>query len=125
MPMPSFMRHINKYTFNRRELAKGDRPVLTHVGRLSGTVYRTPVEAIPVEGGYAVVLVYGAEATDWVKNVCTAGRATLTIDGVARELTNPRVLVGDEAWGELPSGTGRPPALLRVDEVLRLDTVPG
>ncbi|MEM9566594.1 MAG: nitroreductase family deazaflavin-dependent oxidoreductase [Actinomycetota bacterium] len=123
--MPSFMRHINKYTFNRRELARGDRPVLTHVGRLSGAVYRTPVEAIPVDGGYAIVLVYGADATDWVKNACAAGRATLTVDGVDRELTNPRVLVGDEAWDELPPGTDRPPALLRVDEVLRLDAVSG
>jgi deazaflavin-dependent oxidoreductase (nitroreductase family) len=121
--MPNFMRHVNKHTFNRRELAKGERPVLTHVGRRSGATYRTPVEARAVDGGFVVVLMYGADSTDWVKNIRAAGAAGLDIDGEFHELTNPRILLGREAWDALPDGAEPPPAFLRVEEVLRLDRV--
>lgn len=121
MPMPNFMRHVNKRVFNPREVAKGQRPVLDHVGRTSGRNHRTPVAAYEVDGGYVFVLMYGAEATDWVKNIQASGRAGLTAGGEHHELVNPRVLTGDRAWAELPDGADRPPRFLKVDEVLRMD----
>ncbi len=45
MPMPLWFGQINKRVFNKMELKKGTRPVLTHVGRSSGTTYQTPLEA--------------------------------------------------------------------------------
>lgn len=121
MVMPSFIRHLNKRFFNRLELANGRRPVIAHIGRTSGFTYRTPLEALPIEGGYAFVLVYGSDHTDWVKNILAAGRAVLTVDGNDHELVNPRVESGEQAWDLLPDTYRRPPGFLNVTEVLLTD----
>jgi deazaflavin-dependent oxidoreductase (nitroreductase family) len=120
VPMPRWWTHINKWVFNPRELRRGARPVLTHVGRSSGTTYRTPLDAHPVAGGYVFVLVYGS-GSDWVRNVLATGRARLTRDGQDIELTAPRLIGGDEAWLAIGDEVARPPALLRITEFLRMD----
>ncbi|MCD2106479.1 hypothetical protein O4214_16775 [Rhodococcus erythropolis] len=56
MPMPRWWGHVNKRVFNPRAISSGKRPVLTHVGRTSGTTYRTPLDAYPVDGGYVFIL---------------------------------------------------------------------
>ena len=120
MPMPRWLAQVNKHTFNKKEL-RGDRwPALTHVGRSSGTVYRTPLEAHPVNGGYIFILNYGS-GSDWVKNVLAAGSASLRIDGNDVALVSPRLLTEDVAWELLPAGTKRPPKLARVTEFLQMD----
>ena len=123
MPVPNFMRHINKRLLNPREVEAGKRPVLTHVGRSTGTIHRTPLDAHPVDGGYLFVIMYGARVSDWVKNVLAAGSAEVTVDGVTTALTRPRIVIGEAAWRQLPDGVSRPPRFLRVDEVLRMDVV--
>lgn len=120
MPMPRWWGQINKRVFNPLELNRGVRPVLTHVGRTSGTAYRTPLDAHSVEGGYVFVLVYGSES-DWVRNVLAAGHARLTIDGDDVNLTRPRLLDEDKAWQILPETVKRPPRFLRISEYLRMD----
>ncbi len=80
MPMPRWWGRVNKRFFNPRELRRGGRPILTHIGRTSGETYRTPLDAHPLEGGYVFVLVYGSES-DWVRNVLEAGHACLLIGG--------------------------------------------
>lgn len=124
MPMPRWWGQINKRVFNPRELRRGVRPVLTHVGRSSGRTYRTPLDAHPVDGGYLFVLVYGS-GSDWVRNVLAAGHARLTIDGGELELTAPRLVDEDEAWLALPDTVTRPPRLLRIREYLRMDLAGG
>ena len=50
MPMPLWWGQINKRVFNPLSL-RGDRyQVIRHVGRSSGRAYRTPLEAVPVDG---------------------------------------------------------------------------
>lgn len=120
MPMPRWWGQINKRLFNPRELRRGVRPVITHVGRVSGTTYRTPLDAHPVEGGYLFILVYGA-GSDWVRNVMGAGHARLAVDGDEVELTAPRLVDGAEAWRALPATVPRPPRFLRITEYLRMD----
>ncbi len=122
MPMPRWWGQINKRLFNPIELRRGARPVLLHRGRSSGTPYRTPLDAHPVEGGYIFILVYGSRS-DWVRNVLAAGIATLEIEGAEVELASPRLLTADEAWSQLPATTKRPAKALRIDEFLRMDTV--
>ena len=124
MPMPKWWGHVNKRLFNPRAIARGKWPVLTHVGRVSGETYHTPLDAHPVEGGYLFVLVYGSRS-DWVRNVLAAGRARLRIGGGDVELAAPRLVGEDEAFGALPEGVTRPPKLLRVTEFLRMDVVTG
>ncbi|TDE29027.1 nitroreductase family deazaflavin-dependent oxidoreductase [Actinomadura sp. 6K520] len=124
MPMPKWWGHVNKRVFNPRAIAGGKWPVLTHVGRASGTTHRTPLDAHPVDGGYVFVLVYGS-GSDWVQNVLAAGGARLRVDGDEVELTAPRLIGKEEAFQVLPGEVARPPRLLRITEFLRMDLVAG
>ncbi len=123
MPMPLWWGQINKRVFNPRELKKGDRPVLTHIGRSSGKVYETPLDAHRVDDGYLFILVYGSKS-DWVQNILAAGSATLRINGQETQLANPRLVTKDEAWHLVDPGTKEPPGLLRISEFLQMDEAP-
>lgn len=123
MPMPKWWGHVNKRVFNPRAIAGGKWPVLTHVGRTSGTTYRTPLDAHPVDGGYLFVLVYGSGA-DWVQNILKAGSARLRINGKELRLAAPRLIGETEAFDALPPEVTRPPKLLRITEFLRMDLAP-
>src|SRR5580692_12000143 len=45
--------------------------IVTHVGRKSGKVYRTPVNVFRAPEGFLIALTYGRES-EWVRNVVTA-----------------------------------------------------
>ncbi len=120
MPMPSWWRQINKRVFNPMAL-KGDKwSVIHHVGRSSGTSYRTPLEAHPVEGGFVFILVYGPN-TDWAKNALAAGSAELEYRGEPVQLNSPRMISKEQAWALLPATTKAPPAFLNVTDYLQMD----
>ncbi|MEV6236066.1 nitroreductase family deazaflavin-dependent oxidoreductase [Lentzea sp. NPDC051838] len=123
MPMPRWWGHINKRVFNPIALKGSKYPVLTHVGRSSGTTYRTPMDAHPVDGGYLFVLVYGS-GSDWVRNVLAAGKATLHVNGEEIELAAPRVVDEAEAFSALADDVKRPPKWIRISEFLRMDLAP-
>jgi len=120
MPMPRWLAQINKRVFNRIELKRGVRPVLIHTGRSSGTTYRTPLDAHPVDDGYLFIPMYGPR-TDWVKNVLAAGAANLRIDGREIELVSPRLVRKDVAWQLLPATTKTPPGISEESDLLRMD----
>ena len=117
--MPLWWGHVNKRVFNPRSLRNGKWQVIDHVGRRSGRAYRTPIEALPVDDGFIVVLVYGSRS-DWVQNVLAAGTATLEIDGGTKVLVDPVVITAAEAFERLPAGTKRPPKLLKINECLAM-----
>jgi deazaflavin-dependent oxidoreductase (nitroreductase family) len=119
MPMPLWWGHVNKRVFNPRSLRNGKWQVIDHVGRTSGRAYRTPIEALPVDDGFIIVLVYGSRS-DWVRNVLAAGTATLEIDGGKVDLVEPVVITAAEAFERLPTGAKRPPKLLKIDEFLAM-----
>lgn len=119
MPMPLWWGHINKRVFNPRALRSGKWQAIHHVGRSSGRAYRTPVEALAVDGGFIVTLVYG-QRSDWVRNVLAAGAAQVESNGETVEVTDPQVIGADDAFARLPADTKRPPRLLRIDEFLLL-----
>jgi F420H(2)-dependent quinone reductase len=50
--------------------------ILTHVGRKSGKVYRTPVNVFRAPDGFLIALTYGRDS-EWVKNVLAAGKCQL------------------------------------------------
>ena len=120
MPVPMWVTQVNKRVFNPRELRKGVRPVLTHVGRSSEKTYRTPLDAHAVEGGYIFIVMYGSDS-DWVQNVLAAGSATLNVDSDELELVSPRLVSKEDAWQLLPSTTKAPANFLRVTEYLQMD----
>lgn len=120
MPMPRWFTVVTRNVFNPRELKRGTRPVLVHVGRTSGTEHLTPLDAHPVEGGWAFALVYGAES-DWCRNAMAAGSALLRVDGREVALTNPRVVPLADVRGEFDPTATAPPGFLKVTDALRMD----
>ena len=65
--------------------------ILTHVGRKSGTVYRTPVNVFREPEGFIIALTYGRES-EWVKNVMAAGGCPLETRGVQHQLSSPTIV---------------------------------
>ena len=120
MPVPMWVAEVNKRVFNPLEKRKGKRPVIEHVGRSSGTTYRTPLDAHRVDGGFIFILMYGSKS-DWVQNVLAAERAAVTKDGETFELVSPRLISADEAWEQLGEGVKSPPGFLNVTEYLLMD----
>lgn len=98
MPLPRALARMNRVGLNRiiRHVAPyvPGLGVVVHVGRRSGRVYRTPVNVFRKGDVYTFALTYGS-ASDWVRNVRSAGGCTLRTRGRDVRLSNPR-LVHDE-----------------------------
>lgn len=120
MPVPMWVAQINKRVFNKMELKRGIRPVLTHTGRSSGKSFHTPLDAHRADGGFIFFLMYGSES-DWVKNVMAAGRAHLRIREEEWDLANPRLIAKDEAQQQLPADTNLQPGRIKGIEYLQMD----
>jgi deazaflavin-dependent oxidoreductase (nitroreductase family) len=65
--------------------------ILTHVGRKSGRVYRTPANVFRAPEGFLIALTYGRES-EWVKNVLEAGECELETRGVRYHLSAPTIV---------------------------------
>ena len=65
--------------------------ILTHVGRKSGKVYRTPVNVFRAPEGFLIALTYGRES-EWVRNVLAAGGCELETRGVRYQLFAPTIV---------------------------------
>ena len=107
MPYPRWLAKINKHVINPKQVKKGAYPVVTHVGRMSGRSYQTPLDAFPTKVGYVLVARYGPNS-DWVRNILAAGTAVLRVDGEDHTLSSPRLVALDVALEALVSG--EPPA---------------
>jgi deazaflavin-dependent oxidoreductase (nitroreductase family) len=65
--------------------------ILTHVGRKSGKVYRTPVNVFGTSNGFIIALTYSSQS-EWVKNVLAAGGCELKTRGKKYQLSSPNVV---------------------------------
>jgi deazaflavin-dependent oxidoreductase (nitroreductase family) len=65
--------------------------ILTHVGRKSGKVYRTPVNVFRASNGFIIALTYSSQS-EWVKNVLAAGGCELKARGKKYRLSAPHVV---------------------------------
>jgi deazaflavin-dependent oxidoreductase (nitroreductase family) len=74
--------------------------MLTHVGRKSGRIYKTPVNIFRRPGGFLIALTYGPKS-EWVKNVLAAGGCQLVTRRVGYKLSAPS-LVHDPTRGRFP-----------------------
>src|SRR5208282_697240 len=64
--------------------------IVTHVGRKSGKVYRTPVNVFRASNGFIIALTYSSQS-EWVKNVLAAGGCELKTRGKKYQLSAPHV----------------------------------
>jgi deazaflavin-dependent oxidoreductase (nitroreductase family) len=120
MPLSRWLARINKRVFNPIEIRRGVRPVLVHVGRSSGTTYRTPLDAHPLPNGYLFIPMYGPQ-TDWLRNVLAAGAARLVIGGKEFDLVSPRLVRKRDVWELVPPATTVPRGISDESELLRMD----
>ena len=68
-----------------------DMGVVTHVGRRTHDVYRTPVSVFRTKDGFRCALTYGRDA-DWVRNALSHGAVRLTTRRKVYELTDPQIV---------------------------------
>ena len=74
--------------------------IVTHVGRKSGKVYRTPVNVFRAPEEFLIALTYGRES-EWVKNVMAAGGCQLETRGARYQLSEPTI-IHDPTRGRFP-----------------------
>lgn len=81
--------------------------IIEHVGRRSGKVYRTPVNAFTtsVDGkpGVAVALSYGPDR-DWLKNLKAAGSGKMRRNGKTIGIADPQVVSREAAAAHVTRG---------------------
>jgi deazaflavin-dependent oxidoreductase (nitroreductase family) len=65
--------------------------ILTHVGRKSGKVYRTPINVFRASNGFIIALTYSSQS-EWVKNVLAAGGCDLKTRRKKYRLSAPHVV---------------------------------
>lgn len=124
MPLPQALARFNRYVTNpiARRVA-GRLPwfcILTHVGRKSGRVYRTPLNIFEAPGGFVVALTYGPDI-DWRKNVFAAGECAIRHRGHDLHLTNPRFIPTEEGMSHMPTLVRSVLRRIGVTEFIRLD----
>jgi deazaflavin-dependent oxidoreductase (nitroreductase family) len=122
VPLPKRLARFNTRVTNRltRRVA-GRLPgfgIVSHVGRRSGRVYRTPVNVFRDGERYVFALTYGPDA-DWVRNVLAAGRCGLETRGRTVELRDPERFT-DPTRHLVPLPVRWALRLLHVDEFLAL-----
>ena len=66
--------------------------ILTHVGRKSGKVYRTPINVFRISNRFIIALTYSSNS-EWVKNVLAAGGCELKTRGKKYRLFAPTVVL--------------------------------
>jgi deazaflavin-dependent oxidoreductase (nitroreductase family) len=123
MPLPKRVAHFNRRVTNRltRHVAwwAPGFAIVTHVGRRSGRLYRTPVNIFRRDDRYVFALTYGKDS-DWVRNVLAAGGCTVETRRTTVELTAPE-LVHDPQRSLVPAPVAKALGLIRVDDFLILN----
>jgi deazaflavin-dependent oxidoreductase (nitroreductase family) len=94
--------------------------ILTHVGRKSGRVYRTPVNVFRAPEGFLIALTYGRES-EWVRNVIAAGGCKLETRRVLYQLSAPTV-VHDPTRRRFPIPVRIVLRLIGADDFMQLST---
>jgi deazaflavin-dependent oxidoreductase (nitroreductase family) len=104
MPLPRGLARFNR-RFTNRLLGRipariSPFVIVEHVGRRSGTIYRTPVVVFRHPAGRLLALTYGSQA-DWVRNVLAADGAMLHRGGVVEAVSGPLIVGRPEAFPHL------------------------
>jgi deazaflavin-dependent oxidoreductase (nitroreductase family) len=92
--------------------------ILTHVGRKSSKVYRTPINVFRSPRGFIIALTYSSQS-EWVRNVLAAGRCELRTRGKTYQLSAPKVL-RDPTRGWFPFPVRIVLSIVGADEYMEL-----
>jgi deazaflavin-dependent oxidoreductase (nitroreductase family) len=123
MPLPKRLARFNLVATNRVLGPLARRlpgfAVVSHVGRRSGRVYRTPVNLFRTrDDQYVIALMYGSDS-GWVRNVLAAGAVDVETRGRLLRLVDPTVVV-DARRSLIPSAVRPFVGLANVSEFMLL-----
>ena len=71
--------------------------ILTHIGRKSGKIYRTPINVFRTADGFIIALTYSSQS-EWVKNVLASGSCELKTVSRKYRLSDPKVVHDPTRW---------------------------
>jgi deazaflavin-dependent oxidoreductase (nitroreductase family) len=95
MPLPKRLARFNRLVTNPVLGPVARRlpgfAIVSHVGRRSGHVYRTPVNLFRAQDRYVIALTYGSDS-QWVRNVLAAGAVDIETRGQHLRLVGPEVV---------------------------------
>lgn len=95
MPLPKRLARFNRVVTNPVLAPLARRlpgfAVVSHVGRRSGQVHRTPVNLFHDQDRYVIALAYGSDS-QWVRNVLAAGAVDVETRGQRLRLVEPEIV---------------------------------
>ena len=123
-PFRGLIRTSNKYLLNPLMLRLAGKrfwyaSVVEHSGRRSGKTYSTPVVADRVGRDILIPLPYGTQV-DWVRNVLTAGSATVVRKGETLAVGAPELIDSTQALPLLPRNRRRTFERVHIGHFLRM-----
>jgi deazaflavin-dependent oxidoreductase (nitroreductase family) len=119
-----FVRYFNKHFLNRITLwlaykGKGPNSVVTHVGRRSERIYKTPVLAAYSDDCIYIPLPYG-DHVDWLRNVLAHDGCKIFWKDEEIVASDPVVIEAETALSLLPEGRRKLLERFDVEKFLRL-----
>ena len=115
---------LSKRFVNPRQLQSAGAPgasasVIRNVGRTSGRTYETPVGIVAAGDDFVIALPYGTRP-NWLRNVLTAGSATIVHEGVTLAVDQPRIVAMATVESSFSVADQRSHRLFGVDQCLLL-----
>ena len=125
--MLGVIRKINRRVFNPHQMKTAGAPgayaaVVRHVGRVSGTVYETPIVVRELADRFVIVLPYARQA-DWVKNLCAGAGGEIEYDGATWVVDDLRFGHLDEVSAAMSDKEARQNRLAGSTDVLSVRAV--
>ena len=125
----NYIRYFNKHILNRVILwiaykGKGPYSVVTHKGRQSGRIYKTPVLASYVDDEIYIPLSYG-EHVDWLRNVLAHDGCWIFRRGEEIATSNPMIIEAETALSCLEESRRKLFERFEVESFLRLTRLKG
>lgn len=126
-PFQTLIRTSNKYLLNPLMLRLAGRrwwyaSTLQHTGRRSGKRYSTPIVADRVGDRLLIPLPYGTQV-DWVRNVLSAGEATVVSQGLTFHTASPELIDSTQALPLLPRERRRAFERIQIGHFLQMRIV--
>ncbi len=123
-PVLTAVRRTNRATFNRHAMKTAGTPgawasVIRHVGRKTGDVHQTPVQAVASDDGFVIALPYGTQS-DWLKNVLASGSATIINEGETYRVVHPEIVPASLVARYFPAKDQRSHRLFHLEHCLRV-----
>ncbi|MEV0029600.1 nitroreductase/quinone reductase family protein [Nocardia sp. NPDC050793] len=123
-PGVTVVRRFNRRFTNRRVMKTAGTPgapasVIRHTGRISGTVYETPIGITEAGDDFLVSLPYGTDP-DWLKNFVASGTAEVVHEGTTYRVVEPELVPAASVAAQQSPAERFGLWLFGVDEVLRM-----